>query len=76
MGTLVLLRTIGQSFNVTSPPLLAWLVAGYSLTVGRNLDLVFRTARRCVRIQEDVYSGPQLVLSLVPRRRAECLFKL
>ncbi|KEZ39001.1 hypothetical protein SAPIO_CDS10365 [Scedosporium apiospermum] len=34
MGTLLLLRTIGQSFNVTSPPLLAWLVAGYSLTVG------------------------------------------
>ena len=34
LGTLVLLRTIGQTFNVTSPPQLAWLVAGYSLTVG------------------------------------------
>ncbi|KAM4067146.1 major facilitator superfamily protein [Hirsutella rhossiliensis] len=34
MGTLVLLRIIGQTFNVTSPPHLAWLVAGYSLTVG------------------------------------------
>ncbi|EQL01806.1 major facilitator superfamily transporter [Ophiocordyceps sinensis CO18] len=34
MGTLVLLRVIGQTFNVTSPPHLAWLVAGYSLTVG------------------------------------------
>ncbi|KND92032.1 Drug resistance protein [Tolypocladium ophioglossoides CBS 100239] len=34
MGTLVLLRTIGASFHVASPPQLAWLVAGYSLTVG------------------------------------------
>ncbi|KYK54407.1 major facilitator superfamily transporter [Drechmeria coniospora] len=34
MGTLVLLRTVGRSFHVTSPPQLAWLVAGYSLTVG------------------------------------------
>ncbi|KJZ69113.1 hypothetical protein HIM_11492 [Hirsutella minnesotensis 3608] len=34
MGTLVLLRTIGQTFHVSSPPQLAWLVAGYSLTVG------------------------------------------
>lgn len=34
MGTLVLLRTIGATFNITSPPQLAWLVAGYSLTVG------------------------------------------
>lgn len=34
MGTLVLLRTIGDSFNITSPPQLAWLVAGYSLTLG------------------------------------------
>ncbi|KAJ6445255.1 MFS transporter [Purpureocillium lavendulum] len=34
MGTLVLLRTIGETFNITSPPQLAWLVAGYSLTVG------------------------------------------
>jgi MFS family permease len=34
MGTLILLRTIGESFHVTSPPRLAWLVAGYSLTVG------------------------------------------
>lgn len=34
MGTLVLLRTIGESFHITSPPRLAWLVAGYSLTVG------------------------------------------
>ncbi|PNY28530.1 Drug resistance protein [Tolypocladium capitatum] len=33
MGTLVLLRTIGTAFNITSPPQLAWLVAGYSLTV-------------------------------------------
>ncbi|EFZ04239.1 Major facilitator superfamily domain protein [Metarhizium robertsii ARSEF 23] len=34
MGTLVLLRTIGDSFGVSSPPRLAWLVGGYSLTVG------------------------------------------
>ncbi|EFY87127.1 MFS transporter [Metarhizium acridum CQMa 102] len=34
MGTLVLLRTIGESFHVDSPPRLAWLVGGYSLTVG------------------------------------------
>lgn len=34
MGTLILIRTIGESFHVTSPPRLAWLVAGYSLTVG------------------------------------------
>ncbi|KAL2208929.1 MFS general substrate transporter [Sarocladium strictum] len=34
MGTLVLLRDIGSSFGVNDPPRLAWLVAGYSLTVG------------------------------------------
>ncbi|EGX87942.1 MFS transporter [Cordyceps militaris CM01] len=34
MGTLVLLRKIGDSFGVTDPAHLAWLVAGYSLTVG------------------------------------------
>lgn len=34
MGTLVLLRKIGATFNVHDPPQLAWLVAGYSLTVG------------------------------------------
>lgn len=34
MGTLVLLRKIGSSFGVTDPGQLAWLVAGYSLTVG------------------------------------------
>ncbi|GAO15361.1 hypothetical protein UVI_02010250 [Ustilaginoidea virens] len=34
MGTLVLLRTIGQSFHITEPARLAWLVAGYSLTIG------------------------------------------
>ncbi|KAG6040800.1 hypothetical protein E4U41_007017 [Claviceps citrina] len=33
LGTLVLLGTIGESFHVTSAPRLAWLVAGYSLTV-------------------------------------------
>ncbi|KAG6009926.1 hypothetical protein E4U21_000697 [Claviceps maximensis] len=33
MSTLVLLGTIGDSFHVTSAPRLAWLVAGYSLTV-------------------------------------------
>ncbi|KAG5926797.1 hypothetical protein E4U53_002992, partial [Claviceps sorghi] len=33
MSTLVLLATIGQSFHVASAPRLAWLVAGYSLTV-------------------------------------------
>ena len=34
MSTLVLLREIGDSFHVTSAPRLAWLVGGYSLTVG------------------------------------------
>ncbi|TQV95441.1 MFS transporter [Cordyceps javanica] len=34
MGTLVLLRQIGSTFGVTDPAQLAWLVAGYSLTVG------------------------------------------
>ncbi|KAJ6783326.1 hypothetical protein PWT90_02561 [Aphanocladium album] len=34
MGTLTLLRKIGSSFGVTEPAQLAWLVAGYSLTVG------------------------------------------
>ncbi|KAF1738006.1 Drug resistance protein [Beauveria bassiana] len=34
MGTLVLLRKIGRSFGVADPAQLAWLVAGYSLTVG------------------------------------------
>ncbi|KAI6780121.1 MFS transporter [Emericellopsis cladophorae] len=34
LGTLVLLRPIGESFGITSPPRLAWLVGGYSLTVG------------------------------------------
>lgn len=34
MGTLVLLRVIGQTFDVASPLRLAWFVAGYSLTVG------------------------------------------
>ncbi|TWU74853.1 hypothetical protein ED733_001898 [Metarhizium rileyi] len=34
MSTLVLLRAIGDSFHVASPPRLAWLVGGYSLTVG------------------------------------------
>ncbi|OAA70219.1 MFS transporter [Akanthomyces lecanii RCEF 1005] len=34
MGTLVLLRKIGYSFGVADPAQLAWLVAGYSLTVG------------------------------------------
>ncbi|KAG5913932.1 hypothetical protein E4U61_006308 [Claviceps capensis] len=33
MSTLVLLSTIGESFHVSSAPRLAWLVAGYSLTV-------------------------------------------
>lgn len=30
----MLLRDVGASFGVTDPPSLAWLVAGYSLTVG------------------------------------------
>ncbi|KAI0020315.1 major facilitator superfamily transporter [Xylariomycetidae sp. FL0641] len=34
METLMLLRTIGATFGVTSPGRLSWLVAGYSLTVG------------------------------------------
>lgn len=34
MGTLVLLRTIGETFHVRNPAQLAWMVAGYSLTVG------------------------------------------
>jgi MFS family permease len=34
MGTLILLRKIGATFNVEDGPRLAWLVAGYSLTVG------------------------------------------
>ncbi|KAL0935430.1 Drug resistance protein YOR378W-like 4 [Colletotrichum truncatum] len=34
METLVLLHVIGSSFNVDNPARLAWLVAGYSLTVG------------------------------------------
>ncbi|KAH8176613.1 major facilitator superfamily protein [Sarocladium implicatum] len=34
MGTLILLRKIGATFGVDDPPQLAWLVAGYSLTVG------------------------------------------
>lgn len=34
MGTLFLLRKIGATFGVSDPPRLAWLVAGYSLTVG------------------------------------------
>ena len=34
LGTLVLLETIGSSFGVTAPPRLAWLVGGFSLTVG------------------------------------------
>lgn len=34
MGTLVLLRSIGETFNITEPAQLAWLVAGFSLTVG------------------------------------------
>ncbi|PHH79463.1 hypothetical protein CDD82_2382 [Ophiocordyceps australis] len=34
MGTLVLTRTIGSSFSISSPLQLAWLVAGYSLTIG------------------------------------------
>ncbi|KAG5981220.1 hypothetical protein E4U55_003179 [Claviceps digitariae] len=33
LSTLVLLGTIGETFHITSPPRLAWLVAGYSLTV-------------------------------------------
>ncbi|KAI8625562.1 major facilitator superfamily transporter [Xylariaceae sp. FL1651] len=33
-STLFLLHTIGGSFGVTSPGQLAWLVAGFSLTVG------------------------------------------
>jgi MFS family permease len=33
-STLLLLHTIGGSFDVTNPGRLAWLVAGYSLTVG------------------------------------------
>ena len=31
---MVLLHKIGESFNISKPPQLAWLVAGYSLTVG------------------------------------------
>ncbi|KAI1340826.1 major facilitator superfamily transporter [Xylariaceae sp. FL0016] len=34
MEALVLLHVIGQSFGVTEPARLSWLVAGYSLTVG------------------------------------------
>lgn len=34
MGTLILLRQIGKTFGVEEPAQLAWLVAGYSLTVG------------------------------------------
>ncbi|KAI3540347.1 major facilitator superfamily transporter [Colletotrichum filicis] len=34
METLVLLHVIGGSFHVDNPARLAWLVAGYSLTVG------------------------------------------
>ncbi|OLN84409.1 Drug resistance protein YOR378W-like 4 [Colletotrichum chlorophyti] len=34
METLVLLHVIGSSFHVDNPARLAWLVAGYSLTVG------------------------------------------
>ncbi|KAI1127827.1 major facilitator superfamily transporter [Nemania abortiva] len=34
LTALALLHTIGGSFDVTSPGRLAWLVAGYSLTVG------------------------------------------
>ncbi|KKA27280.1 hypothetical protein TD95_003477 [Thielaviopsis punctulata] len=34
MNTLVQLRVIGESFHVSKPGDLAWLVAGYSLTVG------------------------------------------
>lgn len=33
-GTLILLHTIGQTFHITNQLQLAWLVAGYSLTVG------------------------------------------
>ncbi|CEJ82794.1 Putative MFS transporter [[Torrubiella] hemipterigena] len=33
-GTLVLLHIIGQTFHITNQLQLAWLVAGYSLTVG------------------------------------------
>jgi MFS family permease len=34
MGTLVLLRKIGAEFGVAEPSRLAWLIGGYSLTVG------------------------------------------
>ncbi|KAI1502356.1 major facilitator superfamily transporter [Biscogniauxia marginata] len=34
METLMLLHVIGDNYNVTSPGQLAWLVAGYSITVG------------------------------------------
>ncbi|WYZ44412.1 hypothetical protein EsH8_VII_000848 [Colletotrichum jinshuiense] len=34
METLILLHVIGDSFHVDNPARLAWLVAGYSLTVG------------------------------------------
>ena len=34
LGTLVLLPKIGATFDIDDPPQLAWLVAGYSLTVG------------------------------------------
>lgn len=39
-NTLVLLHVIGRSFGVTNPGMEAWLVAGYSLTVGTFI-LVF-----------------------------------
>ncbi|GJC84903.1 drug resistance protein YOR378W [Colletotrichum liriopes] len=34
METLILLHVIGSSFNVDDPARLAWLIAGYSLTIG------------------------------------------
>ncbi|CAG9940311.1 unnamed protein product [Clonostachys rosea f. rosea IK726] len=34
LATLILLREIGSSFGVEDPPSLAWLVAGFSLTIG------------------------------------------
>lgn len=33
-NTLAILHIIGDSFNVSNPGELAWLIAGYSLTVG------------------------------------------
>ncbi|PHH59068.1 hypothetical protein CDD81_3833 [Ophiocordyceps australis] len=42
MGTLVLLRDIGHSFGISDAPQLAWLVAGYSLTVGTFILLCGR----------------------------------